>query len=74
MIKVLCIEGDCAYEEELDVDTFSAEACLATVDGKEDADDWSILDDETIAGLRYVQIGEDIEGDTVKFIYNSNTE
>lgn len=75
MIKVLCIEGDCAYEEDLDVDTFSAEACLTHhINGREDAEDWSILEDENIAGMHYVQIGEDVEGDTFKFIYNPNQE
>lgn len=69
----LFIEQDCATELELDCE-FSAEACLAwyVKDREDDGDVWSIMDDSEIAGMRFVQIGEEREGETRKFIYKGN--
>lgn len=67
MIKVLYIEGDCA--EEITLDRFSAQVCLdLVVAGRPDPENYSIIDNEIYAGLHFVQIGEDTEGDTYKFI------
>ena len=66
-MNVLMIEGDEAHGIEMNI--FSAQACLeAYVGDRDDAEDWSILEDELIAHFHYVMIGDDVEGDTVKFI------
>lgn len=66
-MNILMIEGDEAHAIEMNI--FSADACLEAYAGdREDAEDWGILEDENIAGMHYVMLGEDVEGDTVKFI------
>jgi len=70
-MKVLYIEGDCASELDIDVDEFTAEKVLAhhiTNYTAPSYDDWMVLDDFVICGMHYIQVGEEVEGDTAKYI------
>lgn len=70
MIKALYVEGDCADEVELDCDEFTAKNCLAWyIEDRDDADDWCVMDDMLLAGIEFVQIGENVEGETRKFFH-----
>ncbi len=67
--KCAAIEGDEIYAQDVVVESFIGDEVLAWfTEGREDADDWSVLDDEVIANTHVIQLGENVEGDTMKFI------
>ncbi len=68
-MKVLYIEGDCANEIDMDVIEFTGLSVLTYhVAQYDDSPDWMILDDIIVDGMHYVQVGEEVEGDTAKYI------
>ena len=69
MMRVLYNEGDSFCEKDIDVEVFTALSILTYHTAEiSDADDWSVINEDTFDGMHCIQLGEDVEGDSVTYI------
>ena len=68
-VTILVVEGDEMYEEEFQGPITAKLLLTQFRKDREDPDDWDITDDETVAGIRTVQLIDCVEGESMKYMW-----